>query len=198
MLTFGASAYLWLYAPERLTQALSPAIRRLTLIASVVALLTAIVWLALEIGLDGRRLERRRRSRSDRRRSSPTPPSAMRGRAHLLLAAALVAVVVFGPRARWAPDGRRLGGAAGEPRPRRPRGDADRGRRGPASRATTAVHLLTTGAWIGALVPFADVPWRLRARRTAARGGHGDDPVFLLAAISSSRRSFSPAPSISR
>jgi len=48
MLVFGASAYLWLYAPERLTRALSPAIRRVTLVASIVALLTAIMWLALE------------------------------------------------------------------------------------------------------------------------------------------------------
>jgi putative copper export protein len=48
MLTFGAGAYLSLYAPERLRLALSPAIRRLPLIASLVALLTAIVWLALE------------------------------------------------------------------------------------------------------------------------------------------------------
>ena len=49
MLTFGASAYLWLYAPERLTRALSPAVRRLALVASLVALLTAILWLALEL-----------------------------------------------------------------------------------------------------------------------------------------------------
>jgi putative copper export protein len=48
MLAFGSSAYLWLYAPERLTLALSPIVRRLTLIASLVALITAIVWLALE------------------------------------------------------------------------------------------------------------------------------------------------------
>ena len=38
MLTFGMSAYLWAYAPERLTLALSPVVRRLALIASLVAL----------------------------------------------------------------------------------------------------------------------------------------------------------------
>ncbi len=35
-------------------------------------------------------------------RCSPTPPSAMLWAAHLVLAAALVAVVAFGPSARWA------------------------------------------------------------------------------------------------
>ncbi|HTZ65964.1 MAG TPA: hypothetical protein VMB83_00585, partial [Roseiarcus sp.] len=48
MLAFGMSAYLWAYAPERLRLALSPAVRRLVVIASLVALLTAIVWLQLE------------------------------------------------------------------------------------------------------------------------------------------------------
>src|ERR1700735_3290766 len=48
MLTFGMSAYLWAYAPERLRLALSPFARRLALIASFVALITAIGWLALE------------------------------------------------------------------------------------------------------------------------------------------------------
>jgi len=48
MLAFGMSAYLWTYAPERLRLALSPVARRLALIASVVALITAVAWLALE------------------------------------------------------------------------------------------------------------------------------------------------------
>ena len=62
MLAFGMSAYLWAYAPERLRLALSPVVRRLALIASLVALITAIVWLAARVRLDGRRLERRNRS----------------------------------------------------------------------------------------------------------------------------------------
>jgi copper resistance protein D len=48
MLTFGASAYLWLYAAKRIARALSPPVRRLALASSVVALVTAILWLALE------------------------------------------------------------------------------------------------------------------------------------------------------
>jgi hypothetical protein len=48
MLTFGVSGYFLAYAPERLKLALSPAGRRLALIASVVALMAAIMWLALE------------------------------------------------------------------------------------------------------------------------------------------------------
>jgi putative copper export protein len=42
MLAFGMSAYLWAYAPERLRLALSPIARRLALIASLVALITAV------------------------------------------------------------------------------------------------------------------------------------------------------------
>ena len=48
MLAFGASAYLWLYAPVDLRRALSPRSWRLSLVASVIALATAIVWLSLE------------------------------------------------------------------------------------------------------------------------------------------------------
>ncbi len=48
MLAFGSSAFLWLCAPVDLRRALSPRVRRLALAASLVALATAILWLALE------------------------------------------------------------------------------------------------------------------------------------------------------
>ena len=152
MLTFGASAYLWLYAPERLRLALSPAVRRLALIGSLVALITAIAWLALESA-----------SMADDW-SAALDPGAIGsvltdtafGRAwaaHLVLAAALVAVVVFGPRARWAPTALAsaallaslglVGHAA-----------MQTGSEGVLHRMNHAVHLMTTGVWIGALVPF--------------------------------------------
>ena len=131
MLTFGMSAYLWAYAPERLRLALSPVVRRLALIASLVALITAIAWLALESA-----------SMADDWSAAIDPDQigavltdtafghvwAM----HLVLAAALVAVVAVGPRRTMGGDVPRVGGAAGEPRPRRPRRDADRRRRRPA------------------------------------------------------------------
>jgi copper resistance protein D len=153
MLTFGASAYLWFYAPERLTLALSPVVRRLTLIASLVALITAIVWLALESA-----------SMADDWSAAVDPDligavltSTAFGRvwaAHLALAAALVVVVVFGPRTRWAATAAAsaallaslglVGHAA-----------MQTGAASVLHRANHAVHLLTTGAWIGGLVPFA-------------------------------------------
>ena len=152
MLTFGASAYLWLYAPERLTQALSPAIQRLTLIASVVALLTAIGWLSLESA-----------SMADDWSAAVDPGTigavltdtafGHAWAAHLVLAAALVAVV-FGPRAQWAPETIASGallaslGLVGH-------AAMQTGAEGVLHRANHAVHLLTAGAWIGALVPFA-------------------------------------------
>ena len=100
MLAFGMSAYLWLYAPERLRLALSPAARRLALIASVVALLTAVAWLQLEAAAMAGDLS----AALDVSVIGTVLSDTAFGHAwaaHLVLAA-LVAVVVFGPRERWA------------------------------------------------------------------------------------------------
>jgi putative copper resistance protein D len=153
MLTFGSSAYLWLYAPERLRVALTPAVRRLALIGSIVALLTAVAWLALESA-----------SMADET-SAALDPGAIGAvltdttfghawAAHLVLAAALVAVVVLGPRARWAATALTSGallaslGLVGH-------AAMQTGAEGVLHRANHAVHLVTTGAWIGGLIPFA-------------------------------------------
>jgi putative copper resistance protein D len=153
MLTFGMSAYLWAYAPERLRIALSPAPRRLALVASLVALITAVAWLALESA-----------SMADDWGAAIDPEAIAAvladtafghvWAAHLILAAALVAVVVFGPRARWAATSLVSGallaslGLVGH-------AAMQSGAEGVLHRANHAVHLLTTGAWIGGLVPFA-------------------------------------------
>jgi putative copper resistance protein D len=152
MLTVGASAYLWLYTPEKLRRGLSPALWRLSLLASVIIFATAIIWLALESA-----------SMADDW-SSATDPGAISdvltdtafGRAwalHLVLAAALIAVIGFGARGRWATvtivsaallaSLGLVGHAA-----------MQTGAEGVAHRANHAVHLLTTAMWIGGLVPF--------------------------------------------
>ena len=153
MLTFGSSVYLWLWAPERLSVALTPAVRRLALVGSVVALLTAIVWLALESALMADDWS----AAIDRGAIGAVLADTAFGHAwaaHLVLAGALVAVVVFGPRAQWAPTAVAsaallaslglVGHAA-----------MQTGAEGVLHRANHALHLLTTGAWLGALVPFA-------------------------------------------
>jgi putative copper resistance protein D len=153
MLAFGMSAYLWLYAPERLRLALSSVVRRLALIASLVALITAVAWLALESA-----------SMADDW-SAAIDPEAIGAvltdtafghawAAHLILAAALVAVVIFEPSARWVATAVAsaallaslglVGHAA-----------MQTGAEGILHRVNHAVHLLTAGAWIGGLVPFA-------------------------------------------
>ena len=152
MLAFGMSAYLWAYAPERLRLALSPVVRRLALIASLVALVTAIAWLALESA-----------SMADDW-SAALDPGAIAAvladtafghawAAHLVLAVALVAVVVFS-RAGWAATSVAsaallaslglVGHAA-----------MQTCAEGVLHRANHAVHLIAAGAWIGGLVPFA-------------------------------------------
>ncbi len=153
MLTFGSSAYLWLYAPERLRVALTPAVRRLALIGSIVALLTAVAWLALESA-----------SMADDWSASVDPGAigavvtdtafGHAWAAHLVLAAALVAVVLLGPRARWAATALTSGallaslGLVGH-------AAMQTGAEGVLHRVNHAVHLVATGAWIGGLIPFA-------------------------------------------
>jgi copper resistance protein D len=152
MLTFGVSAYLWAYAPERLRLALSPAARRVALIASLVGFVTAIAWLVLESA-----------AMADDW-SAAIDPEAIGavltdtgfGHAwalHLALSAALVAVVAFS-RAGWAAMSLvsaallaslgLVGHAA-----------MQTGAEGVLHRADHAIHLLAAGAWIGGLVPFA-------------------------------------------
>jgi putative copper resistance protein D len=153
MLTFGMSAYLWLNAPERLKLALSLVVRRLALIASVVALVSAIVWLALESASMAEDLS----AAFDLGAIGAVLTDTAFGHAwtgHLGLAAALVAVVVFGPRDRWRATALVSGallmslGLVGH-------AAMQTGAEGVLHRANHAVHLLTTGAWIGGLVPFA-------------------------------------------
>jgi copper resistance protein D len=152
-LAFGMSAYLWAYAPERLRLALSPIARRLTLIASLVALITAVAWLALESA-----------SMADNWGAAVDPDQigavltdtafGHAWAAHLILAAALVAVVAFGPRAQWAATSLASGallaslGLVGH-------AAMQTGVEGALHRANHAVHLIAAGAWIGGLVPFA-------------------------------------------
>lgn len=186
MLAFGMSAYLWAYAPEGLRLALSPIARRLALIASLVALVTAIVWLQLESA-----------SMADEW-SAATDPEAIGSvladsafghvwAAHLVLAAALVAVVVFGPSARWAATSLVSGallaslGLVGH-------AAMQTGAEGVLHRANHAVHLLTTGAWIGGLVLFAMCLRAyerddLRKDSVAAMTGFSFWGQFIVAAI---------------
>ncbi len=153
MLAFGMSTYLWAYTPERLKLALSPIVRRFVLIASLVALTTALAWLALESA-----------SMADDW-SAAVEPSAIGavltdtafGHAwalHLALAAALAVVVAASPRDGWAATSLvsaallaslgLVGHAA-----------MQTGAEGVLHRANHAVHLIAAGAWIGGLVPFA-------------------------------------------
>jgi putative copper resistance protein D len=176
MLAFGMSAYLWTYAPERLKLALSPIVRRFALVASLVALLTAFAWLALESA-----------SMADDW-SAALDPGAIGavltdtafGHAwalHLALAAALVAVVAFGLHARWAVTSLvsaallaslgLVGHAA-----------MQTGVEGALHRANHAVHLIAAGAWIGGLVPFA------MCLRASERDGLRKDAVRAMAGFS--------------
>jgi copper resistance protein D len=153
MLAFGMSAYLWAYAPERLRLALSPTVRRLALVASLVALLTAVAWLQLESA-----------SMADDWRAGLDPAlvGAVLGDTafghawalHLVLAAALVAVILFGPRARWGAAAV-VSGALLASLGLVDHAAMQTGAEGFLHRANHALHLLAAGAWLGGLVVFA-------------------------------------------
>ncbi len=152
MLAFGSSAFLWLYAPIDLGRALSPKLRRLALAASLVALITAILWLALEAA-----------SMADDWSAAADPgtiAAVLTGTefghawiAHLACAAALVGAAVLAPRKDWGAvavlSGLTLASLALV-------GHAamQTAAEGVLHRANHAVHLLTAGAWLGGLVPF--------------------------------------------
>jgi putative copper resistance protein D len=151
MLTFGICFYLWAYAPERLREALSSTARRFALIASLVALITAIGWLALESA-----------SMADDWGAAADPDqigAVLTGTAfgrvwaaHLVLAAALVAVAAFS-RAGWGAASLMSAallaslGLVGH-------SAMQTGAEGALHRANQALHLMAAGAWIGGLVPF--------------------------------------------
>jgi copper resistance protein D len=187
MLTFGMSEYLWVYAPRRLRLALTPTVRRLALVMSLVALISAIVWLQLEAASMAGDWS----AAFDPKTIGAVLADTEFGHvwaAHLVLATALVAVVLFerlavrsnhqafhdslisrasrekpastfsqrapGPREQWGATSLASGALLAS------LGLVDHaamqtGAEGVLHRANDAVHLLSAGAWIGGLVPFA-------------------------------------------
>ena len=152
MLAFGACASLRLYAPANLRRALSAGVRRLTVAASLVALATAILWLALETAS----MAGEWTAAADPGTIAAVLTDTKFGQAwiaHLGLAAALVGVVLFAPRDKSgvvaALSGLMLASLALV-------GHAamQAGPEGLLHRANHALHLLTAGMWLGGLIPF--------------------------------------------
>jgi copper resistance protein D len=152
MLAFGMSVYLRAYAPERLRLALSPAARRVALIASLAAFITAIAWLTLESAAMADDWS----PALDPEAIAAVLTDTAFGHAwslHLALATALVAVVAISG-AGWGPTALASAallaslGLVGH-------ATMQIGVEGVVHRANHAVHLLAAGVWIGGLVPFA-------------------------------------------
>lgn len=154
MLAFGSSAFLWLYAPTELRRALAPKLRRLALAASLVALATAILWLALEAAS----MSEDWGAATDPGAIAAVLTDAEFGQAwiaHLAFVAAFVAAAVFAPRAAWA-WGRIavLAGLTLASLALVGHAAMQTGVVGALHRANHGLHLLTTGAWLGGLIPF--------------------------------------------
>jgi copper resistance protein D len=152
MLAFGASASLGLYAPKALCLALTPALRRLALAVSLVALATAIVWLLLEAA-----------SMADNWSAAADPgviaavltdtEFGQAWIAHLALAAALVAAALLAPS-----DGSAViavcAGLLLASLGLVDHAAMQTGAEGVLHRMNDAVHLLMAGAWLGGLIAF--------------------------------------------
>jgi copper resistance protein D len=152
MLAFGVSASLGLYAPRALRGALTPALRRLMLAVSLVALATAILWLSLEAA-----------SMADDWRAAADPGVVAAvltdtefGQvwiAHLALAAALVAAALLAPS-----DGSGViavcAGLLSASLGLVDHAAMQSGAEGVLHRMNDAVHLLMAGAWLGGLIAF--------------------------------------------
>jgi putative copper resistance protein D len=154
MLTFGASAYVQLFAPGALALELSRAPRRVALVASLVALATAMLWLALESGA----LANDSSAALDPAAIAVVLTDTSFGRVwtwRLALVAALVAVVVTLPKDRWAASTMVASGAVLASLGLVGHAAMQSGAEGLLHRANHALHLLAAGAWIGGLVPFA-------------------------------------------
>lgn len=152
MLAFGASAFLWLYAPDNVRRALQPKIRPLALFAGLVALVTAIVWLALEAAS----MAEDPSAAFDPGTIGAVLTDTEFGQAwivHLALAAAFVAAAVFAPPDAWGLMAALSGvvlaslGVVGH-------AAMQTGLVGALHRTNDAVHLLAAGAWLGGLIPF--------------------------------------------
>ncbi len=152
MLVFGSSAFLRLYTPVDLRRSLSPEIRRLALAASLVALATGFLWLALEAA-----------SMADDWGAAIDPGTigaVLTGTefgqawiAHLALTATLVAAAVFAPRDDWGAIAA-LAGLTLASLALVGHAAMQTGLEGILHRANHAAHLLATGAWLGGLIPF--------------------------------------------
>jgi putative copper resistance protein D len=153
MVAFGASAYLWLLTPAALRRELSVELRRVVLVAGVVVLLSAILWVALESA-----------AMADDW-SGVWNPEMLQGvlfdtafgrlwQARLVLCAVLAAALAVRADNRW---GLRTGLAALTLASLGLTGHAamQTGGLGALHRGADALHLLCGGAWIGGLLPFA-------------------------------------------
>jgi putative copper resistance protein D len=152
MLAFGSSAYLRCYAPADLRLAMSPTIRRLAVAASLIALLTAVLWLALEAAS----MANDPGAAVDPQAIGAVLTGTAFGQAwilHLALTAAFVVAALFAPRDAWTTIAV-LSGLVLASLALVGHAAMQTGVEGAAHRANHATHLLAAAAWIGGLIPF--------------------------------------------
>jgi putative copper resistance protein D len=152
MFGFGASAFLWLFAPQALRGALASALRAPLIGAGAVLVVSALAWLALQAAAmagDG---------------AGAWDAATLRGvlfetafgrswAAHFALCLASAAALALDGGDRWA-ERTVLAGLALASLSLTGHAAMQAGASGLLHRANDAVHLLCGGGWLGGLIPF--------------------------------------------
>ena len=149
---FGMALFAWAFAPEALARALSPAMRQAATGLSVLALVSAVAWLALEAGEMGGEWG----LALDPRTLSDVLTLTAFGdvwQARLVLALALAGAALFTPASRW-PLLAVLSGALVASLGLVGHAAMQTGGVGFLHRVNHALHLLAAAAWLGGLIPF--------------------------------------------
>ncbi len=152
MMAFGGAFFALAFAPRALRAELSAPLRRLTVLACALGLLSAVAWTLLEAAAMGGEW----RDALDLGTISAVLFDTAFGevwRARLIVGVALLIALVRGRPDRWA-LATALGAAWLASLGLVGHAAMQSGDMGLLHRANHALHLLATGAWIGALLPF--------------------------------------------
>jgi putative copper resistance protein D len=172
MFVFGAGVYLLAFTPRALRAALSPGLRRSAIVAGIVAMLSALAWLAMESASMNDDFAAAFDLGSIREVLTSTSfGEVWQGR--LLVSVATIVALVATRAENWgAPT--LLGALLLASLALVDHGAMQSGGVGIAHRTNDALHLLATGGWLGGLLPF------LLCLRAAGAGPKRDEANIAM------------------
>ena len=177
MFLFGAGAYAWLFAAEALRSEISSMLRRPAIALGVVAVVSALIWLALEAAEMGGAWNDAIHADVLREVLFSTAFGQV-WQVRIALTIALVATLIFGRRDSWALP-TCLAAASVASLGLIGHAAMQTGGLGILHRANHAAHLLAAAAWLGGLFPF------VLCLKAYGREAHRRDAVRAMMRFSS-------------